>query len=110
MDGIVVLVTVPTLEAAQLVAEVLLKKRLAACVNTVGPVSSTFLWKGDIEKASEYLLLIKTRRDLFSELTSAVQSVHSYELPEILGLPIALGEEAYLSWIDAEVTCDGSDA
>lgn len=107
MDGIVVLVTVPTTEEAQHVADVILGKRLAACVNIVGPVSSAFLWKGEIEKASEYLLVIKTKRDLFPELTSAVQAVHSYEVPEIIGLPIVVGEKAYLSWIDAEVSRDG---
>ena len=106
MDGIVVLITVPTEEEAHAIANVVLGERLAACANVVGPVSSSFLWKGVIENAAEYLLVIKTKRDRFSALTSTVQSVHSYEVPEIIGLPIVVGEKTYLSWIDAELSRD----
>jgi periplasmic divalent cation tolerance protein len=104
MNGIVVFITAPTKEQAQQIAKVILDQRLAACINIVGPVSSSFLWKGVIEKASEYLLVIKTKQDRFPDLTAAVKSSHSYDVPEIIGMPIVVGEDAYLSWIDSEVS------
>ena len=106
MDGIVVLITVPTLEEAKHIANVVLGERLAACVNIVGPATSLFLWKGALEEASEYLLVMKTKRSHFPDLASVVKAAHSYDVPEIIVMPIVAGDKAYMSWIDTEVSRD----
>jgi len=84
---------------AEKIARALVEKRLAACVQVVGPVESTYWWKGKIEKATEWLLLIKTRRELYPQLEQAIKQLHPYETPEIVALPITQGSKEYLDWI-----------
>jgi len=100
---IVVLVTSSSEEEAHKVAELLLAKRKAACVNIVPGVDSSFWWQGKLDSARESLLIIKTRASLLAEIIGLVKSVHSYEVPEIIALPIIGGNEDYLEWIDGEV-------
>jgi periplasmic divalent cation tolerance protein len=101
--AIVILVTTSTEGGAHKVAELLLAKRKAACVNIVPRVDSSFWWQGKLDSARESLLIIKTKASLLSEIIELVKSVHSYEVPEIIALPIIGGSEDYLKWIDGEV-------
>lgn len=81
-------------------ARMLVDRRLAACVNIVPQVRSIYRWKGEVEDARESLLLIKTTEDRFSEVRDALRQQHSYELPEIIALPITDGLPEYLAWLD----------
>jgi periplasmic divalent cation tolerance protein len=96
------MVTAPSEEVAADLARAVLHERLAACVNVIGGVRSMFRWQGEIAEASEVLLLLKTRGDRVDALRSRVVSLHPYEVPEFVVLPIAEGLEAYLGWIRAE--------
>ena len=100
---IVVFVTVKSKKEAEKITAVLLRKRLAACVNAVPGIASAYWWKGKIERAKELLLIIKTKKALFKKLTLEVKKVHSYEVPEIISLPLTGGESKYLKWIDQSV-------
>jgi periplasmic divalent cation tolerance protein len=96
----VVLVTCGTLAEAKRIARAVVTKRLAACVNIVlSPVESVYRWKKKVEKAREYLLLIKTTANRLAGLEREVKSLHSYEIPEFIALPIAAGSREYLSWL-----------
>ncbi len=86
------------MEARQ-IARVLVESRLAACVNIMPNMSSVYRWKDTIEESLEFLLIIKTSRDLLEEVRLAVSRIHSYELPEIIALPIIDGSAAYLDWL-----------
>jgi periplasmic divalent cation tolerance protein len=88
-------------EEAGRIAELLVKENKAACVNIVPGVESFFRWKGKIVSARESLLLVKTRASLLSEIISLVKEAHSYEVPEIIALPIIGGSEEYLKWLDS---------
>ena len=101
--NIVIFVTTGSEEEAHKVAELLLERRKAACVNIVPGVASSFWWQGKLDSARESLLIIKTRALLLPEIIELVKSVHSYEVPEIIALPIIGGNEDYLKWIDDEV-------
>jgi periplasmic divalent cation tolerance protein len=102
-DKIVVLNTCGSAEEAERLARSLVDRRLAACVTVVSPVRSFYRWKGAVADASEWLLVIKTSRALFARLRTALESSHSYELPEILALPVTEGSANYLSWMDGEL-------
>src|SRR5579863_2437271 len=102
-DKIVVLNTCGSVEEAERLARSLIDRRLAACVNVISPIRSFYRWKGAVADASEWLLVIKTSRPLFAELRTALESTHSYELPEILALPVMEGSANYLSWMDGEL-------
>lgn len=96
----VVLVTCGTRSEARKIARLVVEARLAACANLVGaPVESMYRWKGKVESAKEFLVVIKTTRARFAALREAVLKAHSYDVPEIIALPIAAGSEKYLAWI-----------
>jgi periplasmic divalent cation tolerance protein len=101
-DCIAVLVTVGSREEAGRVAEALVTERLAACVNVVGPITSIYHWKGQVERSQELLLIIKTRAALFGQLETRIKSLHSYENPEVIAVPISAGTAAYLDWLRGE--------
>jgi len=82
-----------------MIARTLVEESLAACVNRVGPISSTYRWNGAVESASEVLLLIKTRAGLYSSLQTRLQALHPYDVPEIVATPIAQGLPEYLAWM-----------
>ena len=88
---------------AQAIARALVEKRLAACVQIIGPITSTYWWQGEIETAEEWLCLIKTRADLFEQVEAAIKEVHPYDVPEILAVPVVAGSEDYLAWLDREL-------
>ena len=96
---VIVLVTTASKQEAEKIAQHLLKRRLIACANIIGPVSSLFHWSGKVETAEEYLIFMKSRKDLFEKLAETVKALHSYEVPEILVLPIVGGSKEYLAWL-----------
>ena len=98
---IIVTVTTTNKQEAENIAQHLLKEHLIACANIIGPVSSIFHWTGKIEKAEEYLIVMKSREDLFEKLAETVKALHSYKVPEILALPIVDGSRAYLDWLSS---------
>jgi periplasmic divalent cation tolerance protein len=99
-DKIVVLVTCGSRKEARKIARTLIERRLAACVNEIGAlVRSTYRWKSKVESAKEFLLVIKTTKKRFAGLREVIQELHSYEVPEIIALPIVEGSRAYLDWI-----------
>jgi periplasmic divalent cation tolerance protein len=98
---IIVMVTTASKQEAEKIAQQLIKERLIACANITAPVSSFFHWAGKIEKAEEYLILMKSRKNLFKKLAETVKALHTYEVPEIIALPIIEGSEAYLTWLDS---------
>jgi periplasmic divalent cation tolerance protein len=102
-DKIVVLSTCGSAQEAERLARELVEQHVAACVNIVAPVRSIYRWKGKIEDASEWLLIVKTERASFDRLRAVLGAAHSYELPEVLALPIVAGSPNYLSWIESEV-------
>jgi len=102
----VVLSTVGTEDEASRIARTLVERRLAACVNVVPGVSSTYRWEGAVRTDTEWLLIVKTRRDRFEDVRAAIRELHSYEVPEIVMLDIADGDAAYLAWIDASLTSE----
>ncbi len=99
----IVLTTLADEKQAEKFAEVLVERRLAACVNIVGPIRSIYRWKGNIERESEFLLIIKTTSEQASRLEAAFKELHPYELPERVELSVEGGSEAYLAWIAGEV-------
>lgn len=100
----VVLVTCGTLTEARRIARQVVSRRLAACVNIIlSPVESFYTWKGKLEKAREYLLMIKTTARRLVELEKEVKRLHSYDVPEFVALPIAEGSNPYLSWLNQSV-------
>ena len=100
----VVLVTCATPAEARRIARSAVGKRLAACVNTVlSPVESFYTWKGKLERAREYLLVMKTTAKRLAELENEVKRLHSYDVPEFIALTIAEGSEKYLLWLDESI-------
>ena len=98
---IVVLVTAKNKKEAQKIAVNLIKHKLAACVNIVDKIDSLFFWAGKIDRAKESLLVIKSKKEKLTKIIKLVKALHSYEVPEIIALPIIAGDVPYLRWIDA---------
>jgi periplasmic divalent cation tolerance protein len=103
-DKIVVLTTCATAEEAGKIARALVSKKLAACVNVLPTVRSIYRWKGEMEEAQETQLVIKSSRGLFDQIRAEVEKLHSYEVAEVIALPIVDGSEAYLEWLGRELT------
>jgi len=99
-DKIVVLSTCASEEEAERIARLLVEERVAACVNVLAGVRSFYRWKGEVESAGEWLLIVKSTRDRFADLRAAIEKAHSYEVPEVVALPVVEGAANYLSWID----------
>ncbi len=102
-DKIVVLSACGSEEEAVRLARHLVETRVAACVNIIPGARSIYHWKGAIEDAAEWMLVIKSRRDLFAALQSELGKMHSYEVPEMVALPVVEGSESYLAWMDREL-------
>jgi len=100
---VVVFVTVSGDDEAQKISALLLERKKVACVNTVSGVNSAFWWQSNIDTERESLLIIKTRSSVLPEVVNIIKSVHSYEVPEIIAMPVIGGNEDYLKWIDKEV-------
>jgi len=106
---IVIFMTAPDREEAVKIARQLLNDRLIACANIIGPVSSLFWWKGKVEKAKEFLVFMKSRRNLFEKLSARIKEMHSYEVPEIIALPILKALPSYLDWLNASLESVSKD-
>lgn len=94
-----VVTTTETREAAEQIARTLVEKRLAACVQIDGPITSVYRWQGQVEEASEWRCVIKSRSTLFDDIVGAIREMHSYEVPEIVATQIAFLDEAYRQWL-----------
>ncbi len=105
-NKIVVLSTCGSEEEAAKLARRLVEARLAACVNVIMQVRSYYRWQGRIEESGEWLLVVKTSRELFEQVRTVLEAAHSYELPEVLALPVTAGSADYLAWIDRELAAD----
>ena len=101
--NVVILITASSEEEAHKIADGLVTQRKAACVNIVPKVSSVFWWKGKMESEMESLLIIKTRASLLNDIVTLVKEMHSYEVPEVIAMPIIGGNQDYLEWIGREV-------
>jgi periplasmic divalent cation tolerance protein len=104
MEALVVLCTCPTAESAARIADALVEERLAACVNALPGLRSTFRWEGPVQHEDEMLLVIKTVRARFEELRERILSLHPYELPEVIAVEVAAGHAPYLDWIASGTT------
>ncbi len=97
---IVILITSDSIEEADHIARVLLEKKRVACVNILRGIDSYFWWEGKVDSARENLLIAKTRASLLPEVVALVRKIHSYDVPEVIALPIIGGNQDYLEWID----------
>jgi len=105
MDEVVVVLTnLPDREAALKLANDLVARRLAACVNVLAECTSVYRWHGKVEKAAEVPVLIKTRRERYAEVEAAIRGLHPYELPEIVAVPVVRGLDQYLQWVADETS------
>ncbi len=102
MDCLVVLVTCRDEGQARMIADHLVETRLAACVNILPRIVSVFHWEGAVQHADEVLLMAKTRADRFDAVRDKIKQLHSYEVPEIIGLPVPVGDPAYCDWVRRE--------
>jgi len=98
-----VLTTCETKDQAEKIAEDLVDRKMAGCVQIVGPITSIYRWKGQIEKAEEWLCLIKTKAELFLDVEKIIIQNHTYETPEIISTPITAGNKEYFQWLKNEV-------
>ncbi|MGZ3580230.1 MAG: divalent-cation tolerance protein CutA [Syntrophales bacterium] len=99
-----VVTTTDNKEDAEKIATLLVEKRLAACVQIAGPITSLYRWKGNVEKTQEWQCWVKSKKTLYKEIEKAIKSVHPYEVPEIIAIPIVAGSRGYLEWLENEVT------
>jgi periplasmic divalent cation tolerance protein len=98
-DFIIVLVTTKDKTEAETISRTLLHEKLIACANIIHPILSCFLWQERINRSEECLVVMKTHKDLFAELSARVKLLHSYEVPEVLALPVVDGSGEYLAWM-----------
>ena len=102
MSTLLVFTNLPDRAAAERVAELLVGRRLAACVNLLAPCRSVYRWKGAVQHDEEHPVLIKTTSERYAELEQALRAAHPYEVPEIIAVPIERGLPAYMEWVSAE--------
>jgi periplasmic divalent cation tolerance protein len=108
-ESLQVFTTLPDEEQAGRLARELVERRLAACVQVVGPVASTYRWQGSVESAREWLCLLKTTRDRYLELEAALIELHPYDTPEFVAVPVVEGSRRYLDWLAAAVDPKDND-
>ena len=95
--------TTESRDDAEMISREVVEKRLAACAQVLGPITSTYWWKEEVEKTEEWLCIMKSRRDLFNALEETIKAIHPYEVPEIVAVPIVLGSPSYLEWLGQEI-------
>jgi periplasmic divalent cation tolerance protein len=99
-----VVTTTDSLDLANSIAQTLLEKRAAACVQVFGPVQSKYWWKGKIEEAAEWVCMIKARSADYERIEALISEAHSYDVPEILAFPVQQGSRRYLEWLEGETS------
>ena len=102
-----IVATCPTRELADQIARALVELRLAACAQVTGPIASTYHWQGAVESAEDFVLVAKSRSELFDEAAAEIARLHPYDTPEIIAVPITSGSAKYLEWIAAETRQPG---
>jgi periplasmic divalent cation tolerance protein len=102
-EHIQVITTTETREQAEKIAEALVDRRIAGCIQIIGPITSIYRWKEKREKAEEWLCLIKTKNELYGKVEKAIEEMHTYETPEVISVPIVSGSKKYLQWLDEEL-------
>jgi len=105
-EFVVVLVTAGSAEEARRIGRALVEEQLAGCVNVVAPIHSIYRWQGAVEEADEHLLIVKARAGDLPALETRVRTLHSYDVPEVLALPVTAGSEDYLAWLAAATARD----
>ena len=103
MEFIVIYCTVPNRNEGRDIAKMLVKNKLVACVNILDKMESIFAWDGEMMEEKEALMIIKTKKDMFREVNRVIQKLHSYNVPEVIALPVIEADEIYLKWIAHEV-------
>jgi periplasmic divalent cation tolerance protein len=106
-EFVVVLVTAGSAKEARRIGRALVEDGLAGCVNVVAPIHSIYRWQGTVEEADEHLLIVKARAADLPALETRVRALHSYDVPEVLALPVTAGSEDYLAWLAAATARDG---
>lgn len=101
-----VYVTVSSAAEGERIARTLVEERLAACVNRVAGVRSTYRWQGQVEQSDEELLLVKTSQERFAALAQRVQELHSYDVPEVIAVPLSAGNDSYLEWLHEQIAVE----
>ncbi len=99
---IIIFITVPDIKTAEEISAVLVKKKLAACVNTIPGLTSVYMWQDEVCKDDEMLLQVKSVPEKFDLICTEVKSIHPYDLPEIIAIPVILGFQPYLDWVKNE--------
>lgn len=102
MDFIVIYCTVPNKKEGRDIAKALIEKNLAACINIIDKIDSIFSWDGEMMEEKEAMMIIKTRKELFGKISHRIQEMHSYNVPEVIAMPIVGADETYLKWIAHE--------
>ena len=97
---LMIVTTCPDMPAAEKIADVLVEKSLAACVQIIPGIKSVFRWQGQVDYAAESLLLVKTVAENYPEIENLINSIHGYDVPEIIAVPVSAGSRDYLAWID----------
>ena len=106
-DKVIVFSTCASPEEAKRIARALVEERLAACVNVISDIVSIYQWQGEVHEGDEVMLVVKSRRDLLSRLQERLASMHSYEVPEAVAIPVVDGLPAYLDWLERELDPPG---
>ena len=106
-DFLIVTTTAPTPEDAARIARAVLEPRLAACVQVVGPMTSTYWWQGMVEWSTEWQVTFKTTREVYPQVEAAIRALHPYQVPQIIAMAIVAGGADYLDWVREEVTPRG---
>jgi periplasmic divalent cation tolerance protein len=102
-EPLVVLVTASSQEEADRIAQTLVVEMLAACINIIPGITSVYRWEEEVQRDQEWLLVVKTQRDVLDGLTRRVKALHSYDVPEVIALPVVGGSHDYLRWLDRQV-------
>ena len=105
-EFVLLIISASSVHESKKIVSTLLNKRLIACANVSSKVTSSYWWKGSIEEADEIIISAKTRLALVGKITEEVKNIHSYEVPEILALPVLDGNQDYLDWLNDEITTD----
>ena len=104
-----IITTLERKKDAERIGNILIEKRLAACIQIIGPLKSIYRWKEKIELAEEWMCIIKTKDNLYEEIERCIRDEHPYEIPEVIAVPIIKGSRGYLEWLRGQIKINNSD-